>query len=129
MREGLNIRLEKSGLENVSGASFRDLRGGDFPNLSALTENHGLIGIESSDGKDFTIVGLEYLYVMRNSGEIFKINLNTALKCFSSNALAKGKHNEYKSIQIESGKECWVKDKETMSALWNIALFISRMRK
>lgn len=119
----LKSKIKRSNLKQYAGNYFRD----DSSQIVCFLNNEGksaLFGIQRQDGL-YTIIGEKSVYYSTVSGNIGEVSLDEFSKMLHHNALEKGKGGKFEFLQVDDQESfVWLNNKETMTALWNIILWI-----
>lgn len=119
----IKARIKRNKLDQLAGTCFRD-ENDEIVKKFNLYNTKAFLGIQRDDGI-YTILGDKSAYYSTDQGVEKQITLEDLLELLSSNALKRGKHNHYEFLEISESNSMWVKDTQTMNALWNTILLLS----
>ena len=118
----LKARIKRNKLDVIAGECFRN-EDSEIIKSFNLANKKAFLGIQKNDGI-YTILGDKSAYFSINSGEEKEIYFKNLLNLLSSNALQNGKFFEYEFLKVSENEAIWVKDIQTMNALWNTILLL-----
>lgn len=118
----LKARIKRNKLDVIAGECFRN-EDSEIIKSFNLAGKTAFLGIQRNEGI-YTILGDKSAYFSINSGEEKEIYFKNLLDLLSSNALQNGKFFEYEFLKVSENEAIWVKDIQTMNALWNTILLL-----
>lgn len=121
----LKNRIKQNKLKEYAGKHFVD-ENSEIISSFKKDGKKALLGIKRRDGV-YTIIGEDYVYYNSNTGKEEKIPLSAFSNFLHENGLKKGKlFARYKYVKITNCNKIWLKNKSTMSALWNTVLWLEQ---
>lgn len=113
----IDVRIKRNQLDKFAGIHYRDNDSDLIKKLKAL------VGIERQDGV-YTVISENFIYYSTILNKEKKISLSDFLEILKYNALSKGKSSDFEYIYTNDGESIWIKNANTMNALWNTVLYI-----
>jgi hypothetical protein len=119
----INARIRRNKLDLLAGESYRDENSEIVKYLNRVNKK-ALLGIQRTDGI-YTIIGEEYTYYSTDLGVEDSIKHVHFLAILSTNAMRIGKAGNFEFIKVNERDSIWLKNAETMNALWNTILLLA----
>ncbi|KIA95228.1 hypothetical protein OC25_07910 [Pedobacter kyungheensis] len=117
----IKARIKRNKLEELADTCFRT-EGDEIIEKFNRRNIKVFVGIQRYDGI-YTILGAKSAYYLTDGIEK-EIPFKDLLSFLTINALKNGKHYNYEFLEISDNNNIWVKDIQTMNALWNTILLL-----
>ena len=122
----VEARARRNRLDELAGENYRD----KCSDIVSKLKNEGkypYLGIQNDDGC-YTIVGQNCCYIMTDQGVSMEIAHDKFLNILRENAMKLGKQANFEYVSIDENGAAWLKDGQTMNAMWGLVQFINRPR-
>lgn len=125
--EKLNIkaRIKRNNLDKLTDKYYQD-EDSDFIKYLNSINKKALVGILRDDGL-YTVIGCECIYYSTITGVNAEIPHSLFLEILKDNALNQGKNGQFEFIHINEQDSIWLMNAQTMNAIWNTVLFVSKV--
>ena len=119
----LKAKIKRNNIEVYAKHYFRDYDSLIIKDLNQQGKQ-ALFGIQREDNI-YTIIGENFIYYSTVSGVIRQITLQLFSKILQKKAIEIGKEGNFEFINVAEKEDLiWLHNKETMSAIWNIIIWL-----
>jgi len=125
--EGIEILLNKSGLVNIAGDCFCSIHSNFVKELQLKESSEIFFGIQKLD--EYTLLGRKHVFYRSENREKQFITLSEFTSILKQYTWKDGKKRSFEYVPYDEGNNIWVMNSEVMSALWHLAIMISRSKK
>ncbi len=123
----VEARAKRQRLAELAGQHYRDASSSIVKRLSG-DERKAFFGIENDQGQSI-ILGSHCVFIRTVEGDDVELLHADFSEALHANAMKLGKRADYEFVPLGNGRTAWLKDEQTMCALWNIALLIIKLWK
>lgn len=127
MKVNIKARIKRNLFNVVAGSAFRDQNDEIIKQLNSMNKK-ALVGIQREDGT-YTIVGEESIHYLTPLGVTGEIPLADFLVILHENGMRLGKTGDFEYININDQDKVWLKDPQTMNAMWNTMLLLDNANR
>lgn len=116
----IKARIRRNKLDLLAGENYRD-ENWEIVKYLNNANRKALVGIQRKDGI-YTIIGKENVYYSTVSGVEGSIPHKEFIDILTKNAWDLGKTGQFEFVKVNERDLVWLKDRETMNALWNTVI-------
>lgn len=122
VKVNIKARIRRNKFDVLAENSYRDENSEIVKYLNSVNKK-ALVGIQREDGI-YTIVGEEFIYYLTALGKEGEIRHKDLLEILTKNARSLGKMGHFEFVNINEQDAVWLKNIETMNAMWNTIMLL-----
>ena len=123
----IEAKAKRQRLAELAGQHYRDASSSIVKRLSG-DERKAYFGIENDRGQS-TILGSHCVFVRTVEGETIELSHSDFTAALHANGMKLGKRADMEFVPLGNDRTAWLKDAQTMCALWSIAERIAQLQQ